>query len=171
VPNDTKTDADERVSEMLPAARALFATAQTASLASQLAEPETHGLPQAQPHVTLTLLGRTETNSLFLLLSDLSLQARSLRHDGRMSLLLDGTAGFADPLAGPRLTLFGEARLIEQGATTEELKCLFRSQHKGGAIWAHFGDFRAYRLSFSAAHFIAGYGRVAWLPIERLIEQ
>src|SRR6516225_8623841 len=64
------------------------------------------------PYASLVLLA-VDLDASPLLLSELAQHSRNIAFDPRVSLLLDGTEGLADPLTGPRLTLLGRARQTE----------------------------------------------------------
>ena len=83
-------------------ARELLRRADRAVLATRLG-------PEGWPYASLVLLAVDHDAAPLLLLSDLAEHSRALAADARLSLLVDGTAGHADPLTGPRLTLLGTA--------------------------------------------------------------
>ena len=57
------------------------------------------------PYVSLVATACDVDASPLLLLSDLATHTKNLAAEPRVSLLFEATAGHADPLAGPRLTL------------------------------------------------------------------
>ena len=59
------------------------------------------------PYASLVLVAADLDASPLLLLSELAQHSRNIAFDPRVSLLIDGTEGRADPLTGPRLTLLG----------------------------------------------------------------
>src|SRR5262245_23812236 len=62
------------------------------------------------PYASLVLVA-TEPNGVpIFLISRLALHTRNLEKDPRASVLIDGTDGLGDPLAGGRLTLNGLVR-------------------------------------------------------------
>lgn len=150
------TDADE-----LPAlARRLMRAADRATLATALADNA------GWPYASLVLTACDADGSPLLLLSDLAEHSRNLAADPRLSLLLDGTAGHEDPLTGPRLSLLGRAApTAEPGA-----RARFLARHPGAALYADFRDFRFYRVAVERAHFVAGFGRIRWLPASDLLD-
>ena len=74
--------------------RRLIRTCDRAVLATALAGGT------AWPYASLVLTACDHGAAPLLLLSDLADHTRNLKQDGRASLLFDGTAGLADPLAG-----------------------------------------------------------------------
>src|SRR5256885_12152908 len=64
------------------------------------------------PYASLILIAADLDASPLLLLSDLAQHSRNIRFDPRVSLLVDGTTGYPDPLTGPRLTVIGQARAV-----------------------------------------------------------
>ncbi len=153
---------------LLPTAAWLIRTTKRGSLATRLDEKGQPGVVPGMPYVSLVLLAPDESGAPFLLLSDLSEHAKNLKADPALALLLEQTAGKKDPLAEPRLTLLGEAQVVEEAGSVSALKEAFVAGHPAAKVWAGFADFRPYRLTWSAAHFVAGFGRIAWLPLDDL---
>ena len=135
-------------------ARDLLRQAQRASLATLL--------ENGAPYASLVLVAEDEDFSPILLLSDLAEHAKNLKRDPRASLLIDGTAGLADALSGPRVTFTGK---IEIGAEPR-LKTVFLAKHKSAALYAGFKDFAFYRMKVERAHLVEGFGRIDWITAE-----
>jgi heme iron utilization protein len=97
--------------------------------------------------------------SPLLLLSDLAQHSRNIRFDPRISLLIDATEGYPDPLTGPRLTLMGRVEAID------DRRCLarFNARHPTSEIYSGFGDFRLYRATVERGQLIAGFGQIQWI--------
>src|ERR1043166_6598005 len=64
---------------------------------------------EGHPYVSLVATACDIDASPLLLLSDLAQHTRNLIADPRVSLLFEDTSEYPDPLAGPRLTLIGQA--------------------------------------------------------------
>jgi heme oxygenase (biliverdin-IX-beta and delta-forming) len=111
------------------------------------------------PYASLVLLAVDLDASPLLLLSELAQHSRNIAFDPRMSLLLDGTEGLADPLTGPRVSLLGRAQ------QTDDPRCLARlvSHHPASAAYAGFRDFHLYRVAVERGHLVAGFGRIDWI--------
>lgn len=111
------------------------------------------------PYTSLVLVTLDLDASPLLLLSDLAQHSRNIAFDPRISLLFDGTQGHPDPLTGPRLTLLGQARQID------DPRCLARfvAHHPNSAIYAGFRDFRLYGVAVERGHLVAGFGRIYWI--------
>lgn len=138
--------------------RQLLRRAGQAALASALARDGS-----GHPYASLVLVAVDHDASPLLLISDLSEHSRNLAADARASLLIDATAGFADPLAGPRATVLGSARPVAHPDVRERLKARFLARHPSARTYAGFADFRLYRLALERAHLVAGFGRIHWL--------
>jgi hypothetical protein len=111
------------------------------------------------PYASLVLLALDLDATPLLLLSDLAEHSRNIARDCRISLLVDGTGGLADPLTGPRATLLGRAEVRED----DRLLARFIARHPSAAGYATFADFRLYRLAVERAHLVAGFGRIRWM--------
>jgi putative heme iron utilization protein len=141
------TDSDPLIQE----ARAVLQAADRAVLSTLSVE-------SGHPYGSLVMLALDHDTTPLLLMSDLSQHARNLAADDRASLLIDGTAGRADPLTGPRVTLLGRIRREEDPAR----RARYRARYPE-AFYADFADFHLYRLDLERVHFIAGFGRVRWI--------
>ena len=108
------------------------------------------------PYASLVLITADLDASPLLLLSDLAQHSRNIAFDPRVSVLFDGTAGYQDPLTGPRLTIIGQATVVED----PRLLARFTAHHPASAVYAGFADFRLYRVAVASGHLVAGFGRI-----------
>ncbi|MEO1190342.1 MAG: pyridoxamine 5'-phosphate oxidase family protein [Pseudomonadota bacterium] len=149
----------------------LLATTRRGSLASHLARDDQPDLQPGFPYVSLVLLAPDTDGRPFLLLSDLSEHAQNLQAKPDLALLLEQTADKPEPLAEPRLTLLGDAQVVSDKEEALAMKKRFVEAQPSAEVWAGFGDFRPYRITWRAAHFVAGFGRIAWLSPDRLAQE
>ena len=133
-------------------ARGLVRAADRATLATALAG-------DGWPYASLVLVASTQAARPLMLLSDLAAHSRNMAADDRVSLLFDGTAGLAEPLTGPRVTLLGRVRQSAEPAD----RARFLSRHPAAASYAGMADFRIYRLEPTRGHLVAGFGRIHWI--------
>lgn len=131
-----------------------------AALASGLPDPE----GGAWPYASLVLVALGHDFSPILLLSDLAEHSKAIAADARISLLFDGTAGLAQPLTGPRVTLVGRAAK----STDKDLMRRFLARHPDAALYSGFKDFSLYRVALERAHLVAGFGKISWLSVGEL---
>lgn len=117
------------------------------------------------PYASLVLIAADYDGSPLLLLSDLARHTRNIGFDPRVSLLLDGTEGYSDPLAGPRLTVLGQAC----PSAEPHLLSRFAARHPASRAYAGFADFRLYRVSVGGGHLVAGFGRIERIDGAELI--
>ena len=108
------------------------------------------------PYASLVLITADLDASPLLLLSDLAQHSRNIAFDPRVSILFDGTAGYQDPLTGPRLTIIGQATVVED----PRLLARFTAHHPASAVYSGFTDFRLYRVAVASGHLVAGFGRI-----------
>jgi putative heme iron utilization protein len=142
-------------------ARAVMRAADRAALAT-LARPGT--MESGAPYASLVLVALDHDASPLLLVSQLADHTKNLQADGRVSLLFDGTAGLAEPLTGPRVTLQGTAAPSDD----KRLRARFLARHPGAALYADFRDFGFWRVAPGRAHLVAGFGRIHWIDALRL---
>jgi putative heme iron utilization protein len=140
--------------------RQLVRSGDRAALATAL--PDKAG---ARPYVSLVLVAIDHDLSPIMLLSDLAEHSRAIAADYRVSLLFDGTAGFDQPLAGPRVSLLGRA----EQTGVERLKRRFLARHPDAGMYADFKDFRFYRVAVERAHLVGGFGKIRWFDAAELM--
>lgn len=144
--------------------RRLIRAAERAALAT-VADKGKGGGGGPWPYASLVLVACDHDASPLLLISDLADHTRNLRADPRVSLLYDGTMGLDDPLTGPRVSLQGQAEVLEDGAAAD--RYLRRHPHAGAYV--AFADFHLVRVRPVRAHLVAGFGRVDWLGAGNLV--
>ena len=117
------------------------------------------------PFASLVLAALDADGTPLLLISDLAEHAKNIAREPRVSLLFDGTAGLADPLTGPRVTVLGEARRSDDPARLER----FLTRHPSAELYAGFADFHLYRVEVARGHLVAGFGRIHWIEAQELL--
>jgi putative heme iron utilization protein len=141
-------------------ARRLLRSLDRAALATSLAPPLGGG-----PYASLVLVATAPDGAPLLLVSDLAQHTINIATEPRVALLLDGTAGLAEPLTGPRVTVLGHA----ERSADERLRARFLARHPGAALYAGFADFNLYRIAVERAHLVAGFGRIDWIAAAELL--
>jgi len=116
-------------------------------------------LLEGQPYVSLVAIACDHDAAPLLLLSDLAQHTKNLLVDRRVSLLFEATAGYPDPLAGPRLSVLGHAERCDDPRAAAR----FAARHPSSAQYAGFGDFHLYRVAVQRGHLVAGFGRITWI--------
>ena len=111
------------------------------------------------PQVTMTTVARTGACDLILLLSTLSSHTGNLARDERCSLLLVAPSDEIDPMAGPRLTLFGTVAKVDT-SMDGALRQAYLARNPEAALYAGFGDFAIHVFRTEEAHLVAGFGSV-----------
>ncbi|WP_322514902.1 DUF2470 domain-containing protein [Rhodopseudomonas palustris] len=110
------------------------------------------------PYCSLVNLASAPDGSPILLISRLAVHTRNLLADPRVSLMLDERAE-GDPLEGARIMLLGVAAEADP-ADVPQLRRRYLAAHPGAADYIDFSDFALYRIETSAAHLVAGFGRI-----------
>lgn len=129
--------------------RDLIRGAERASLATLMADG-------SGPYVSLVLFASDARGAPILLLSRLAEHSKNIAGDPRVALLIDGTAGLADPLTGARVTLQGRI----EPADDAEARSRYLARHPSAEGYASFGDFGFWRVAVARAHLVAGFGRI-----------
>lgn len=104
--------------------------------------------------------------SPILLLSGLARHTRNLVADPRCSLLLAGAPEGPNPQTAPRVTLIGNAAPVPDAGA---LKARWLALHPYAVPYAELPDFRLWRLTIAAAHFVAGFAATARIPPTELL--
>ena len=140
--------------------RRVMRRAESAALASALARDDS-----GWPYGSLVLVALDQDASPLLLLSELADHSRNIARDPRVSLLFDGTGGWRERLAGPRVTVLGEAERTAE----PRLRARFLARHPSARAYADFKDFHLYRVRVVRAHLVAGFGEIHWLDAAELL--
>jgi putative heme iron utilization protein len=112
-----------------------------------------------RPYVSLVAVACDLAARPLLLLSDLAQHTKNLAAEPQVSLLFEDTAGYPDPLAGPRLSLLGRAERCDD----PHAMARFTARHPAAASYAGFADFHLYRVAIERGHLVAGFGRINWI--------
>lgn len=111
------------------------------------------------PFASLVNVATDSDGSPLILPSRLSSHTANLEADSRASVLL-ATVGKGDPLAHPRLTVFGRFVHIARNAAEEgAMRRRFLARHPKADLYVGFADFAVWRLAMESAHLVAGFGR------------
>jgi len=148
-------------------AKQLMVNAARAYLGTLAERPVPNSAATVFPFVTLVLPALDPQGRPLLLLSDLSDHARNLKRDPQASLLFDGTAGLAEPLTGPRLTLIGRVALADDA----DSRARYVAAQPSAEGYIGFGDFHLYRFDISEGLLVAGFGRIHRMPGSLLAEE
>jgi putative heme iron utilization protein len=129
-------------------ARALLRSARRASLS-------TLDHASGRPCVSLIGIATAEDGAPLLLVSDLARHTANLGADPRASVLL-ADVGAGDPLAHPRVTLWGTCVAVEKA----DKKSRWLARQPDAEMYYDFADFRMLRLEPEGGHLVAGFGRI-----------
>lgn len=143
-------------------ARRLIRGLDRATLAT-LMRPD--GPAPGAPYASLVLVALDHAARPLLLISRLADHTRNLLADSRGSLLFDGTAGLAEPLTGPRVSVQGVLVQTDDPAA----RARFVARHPGAQLYAGFSDFALWRMEPEAAHLVAGFGKIHWVGADALL--
>lgn len=116
------------------------------------------------PYASLVGVASAPCGSPVLLLSQLARHTKNIDADPRVSILLSAI-GAGDPLASPRLTVFGTIARSDDPALAER----YLARNPKAVDYAGFGDFSVYRIAVERGHLIAGFGRIVELPAAELL--
>jgi putative heme iron utilization protein len=119
------------------------------------------------PYCSLVNVASHPDGSPILLISRLALHTQNILGDARVSLMLDERAA-GDPLEGSRIMLAGHAEEAG-GDQLAVLRRRYLNAHPSAEVFVNFKDFSFFRIRPTAAHLVAGFGRIVDLTPERFL--
>ena len=119
-----------------------------------------------EPYGSLVDILPLSDGDAVLFLSGLAEHRKNLDADPRGSLLIGPAIGSPDALTQPRATIVGRAERVENRA---EFRDLYLAAHPAAAAFIDFPDFAFYRLRADRVRYIAGFGRMGWIPKDALV--
>jgi heme oxygenase (biliverdin-IX-beta and delta-forming) len=149
---ERKSEFDARV-----AAKKLLREGRSGALATLMAG-------SGDPYCSLVNVATAADGAPLLLLSRLALHTKNILADARVSLMIDERKA-GDPLEGSRVMLMGRAAATDD----PEARRRYLDRQPEAEIFAGFGDFGFYRVKLTAAHLVAGFGRIVDLKPEELL--
>ena len=119
------------------------------------------------PYCSLVNVASHADGSPILLISRLALHTKNILADSRVSLMLD-ERGPGDPLEGSRIMLAGRAEEAS-GGEAGILRRRYLNAHPSAEAFVNFKDFSFFRIRPTAAHLVAGFGRIVDLKPEQFL--
>ena len=111
------------------------------------------------PYGSLANIASDVAGRPLILISRLAWHTQNLEADARGSVLAGELPAKGDALVGPRVTVLGRFERVEDA----NLRRRYLARHPQAALYADFPDFSFWRLSPSAIHGVAGFGRIETL--------
>jgi putative heme iron utilization protein len=111
------------------------------------------------PYGSLANIATDVAGRPLVLVSKLAWHTQNLEADARASVLVGELPVKGDALVGPRVTVLGRFERVEDAS----LRRRYLARHPQAALYADFPDFSFWRLSPSAIHGVAGFGRIETL--------
>jgi putative heme iron utilization protein len=116
------------------------------------------------PYCSLVNVATAFDGAPLLLISKLAIHTKNVIADSRASLMLDERKE-GDPLEGARVMLMGRAVVT----TYENDRRRYLARQPEADMLAGFADFAFYRIEISAAHLVAGFGRIVDLKPQDIL--
>ena len=113
------------------------------------------------PHASIVDLAPVETADVVMLLSQLAVHRKYAEADDRASVLIAPHLGDDDAMMKPRVTLVGR---LEREDDRSVYRDAYLALHPEAEMYLQLPDFAFFRLRTEAARYIAGFGRMGWLP-------
>jgi putative heme iron utilization protein len=141
-------------------ARSLLRRSRQGALATLMAN-------SGDPYCSLVNVANYADGSPILLISRLALHTKNILADSRVSLMLDERAQ-GDPLEGSRIMLAGRAEETS-GDQAAILRRRYLNAHPSAETFVNFKDFSFFWIRPTAAHLVAGFGRIVDLKPEQFL--
>ena len=132
--------------------RQLLRRAQTCSLSTLSSGDGT-------PYGSLANIATDVAGRPIILISRLAWHTKNLAADARASVLVAELPTQGDALVGPRVTVLGRFKQIEDAT----LRRRYLARHPQATMYADFADFSFWRLEPTSIHGVAGFGRIETL--------
>jgi putative heme iron utilization protein len=116
------------------------------------------------PYCSLVNVASAADGAPLLLISKLAIHTKNVMADSRVSLMLDERKE-GDPLQGARVMLMGRAEIT----TDENDRRRYLARQPEAKMFADFGDFAFYKMTMTAAHLVAGFGRIVDLKPQDIL--
>jgi putative heme iron utilization protein len=139
------------------AMRQLLRRARTCSLS-------TLNMGDGTPYGSLANIATDIAGRPIILISRLAWHTKNLAADARASVLVTELPTQGDALVGPRVTALGRFEQVDDA----NLRRRYLARHPQAAMYVEFADFSFWRLTPSAIHGVAGFGRIETLTPEEV---
>ncbi len=113
------------------------------------------------PYASMVDYAPLPDGDVILFLSRLAEHQKYLTADPRVSLLIAPDIMAENALAQARVSLVSRAELVEDRPA---MAAIYLQYHPSARQYINFGDFQFYRLRVEKARYIAGFGRMGWIP-------
>jgi putative heme iron utilization protein len=116
---------------------------------------------EGTPYGSLVDLAPLPDGDVIMFLSNLAVHQQYLVEDPRASIFIAPAFMETDALAQSRVTLIGRVAPVEDRNSVVDL---YLEHHPNAQQYITFPDFQFYRLQVEKVRFIAGFGRMGWIP-------
>jgi putative heme iron utilization protein len=118
------------------------------------------------PYCSLVNVATTAEGAPLLLISRLAVHTKNINTDPRVSLMIDERKE-GDPLEGARIMLMGTAARTDD----PQARRRYLDRQPEAEMFAGFSDFAFYRVTLTAAHLVAGFGRIVDLKPQDILTE
>ena len=99
---------------------------------------------------------------VYMYISDIAQHARNLHEDNKLSLTIYNQAESGDQNENARITLVGDASIVE-GDKHEEILNRYVKLYPEAESYASAHDFNIWQVDVKRVRYIAGFGKIFWL--------
>jgi putative heme iron utilization protein len=121
------------------------------------------------PFGSISPYAQLETGDPVILISEIAEHTRNVRHDARVSLLVQDSAMIGKPQSGARVTILGYA-IPMPPPYLEHAGQLYTNAFPDSASYFSAHDFGLYTIVPTRIRYIGGFGDIHWLPGEALVD-
>ncbi len=140
-------------------ARTLLANSHVAALGSTSED--------GTPWASLVAYAALPDGNPVLMISTLAEHGQNLQRDKRASLMVAHDPKELDQLAHGRVTIAGDAELLEEGSDLwADARTAYLTAIPAANAYERFGDFGIWVIKADRVRWVGGYGRMDWVTIE-----
>jgi putative heme iron utilization protein len=122
------------------------------------------------PFGSIAPYARLGSGEPVILISEIAEHTRNVRHDARISLLIQDSSALAKPQSGARVTLLGYAVPVPP-PYLERARHLYSNRFPDSADYFSAHDFSLYTLITTEVRYIGGFGDIHWITGEALVDR
>lgn len=121
------------------------------------------------PFGSITPYAGLESGAPIILISEIAEHTRNIRHDSRVSLLVQDSGALAKPQAGARVTLLGYAMPVPP-PYLDRARYLYSTRFPDSADYFSAHDFSLYVVVTTQVRYIGGFGDIHWMTGDALLK-
>jgi len=121
------------------------------------------------PFGSITPYALLETGEPIILISEIAEHTRNVRHDARVSLLVQDSGSIGKPQAGARVTMLGYAMPLP-ASFIDHGRSVYTSLFPDSVDYFSAHDFTLYMIVTTQIRYIGGFGDIHWVAGDAVVD-